>query len=82
MNADLRAEQANSEASGAEVILNEPRMRALVGQSEAASVAQHCGDGRAGAGKRRRCRAYTRDANALQIQDLNGTGKSKRVETE
>ena len=31
-----------------EVILNEPRIRALVGQSEAASVAQHVGMGAKG----------------------------------
>ena len=33
-----------------EVILNEPRIRALVGQSEAASVAQHVGMGEQGQG--------------------------------
>ena len=33
-----------------EIILNEPRIRALVGQGEAASVAQHVGMGEQGQG--------------------------------
>ena len=52
-----------------EVILNEPRVRALVGQGEAASVAQHMRMGKWGKGRDLDRRAYSHSWTMFRCEE-------------
>jgi hypothetical protein len=61
-----------------EVILNEPRIRALVGQSEAASVAQHVGMGEQGQGSGGAVCPQSPDARVRVARGVSGNRCSPR----